>query len=315
MDLSDIDLARRSLALFGHTGALRKVATGLDSTYRVKTAGGRVFALRIASGIPFRRASAFAVEAEWIDALANNPWFDIPRVQRTENGQLAGRILDADGNARASTLLSWLPGRRRFQPNPTNARLLGRATGALHLHAQTAGPPPVGAIKAWDAKLMCLMPKRTEEALGRIAPEGVEPVQRIFAGLQRTVAKLNSTEMGLINADLGLHNVLWHKGQIGLVDFNDSGVGPYAFCLARLVARIRLHQQDQALIDELLRGYREVTPLPCVYEQWGDLFELAADAFSLNYGAGRALRRGVSLREHEQRIMHTLDERLKRLDL
>lgn len=54
---SETDIAKHSLALFGIIGSLRRIANGLDSSYRVKTAGDRVFALRVSSGIPIRRVS------------------------------------------------------------------------------------------------------------------------------------------------------------------------------------------------------------------------------------------------------------------
>ena len=81
MAAREIDLARQSLSLFGIEGTLKKVAAGLDITYRVKSGDGRVFALRCASGMFIRKVSAFATEAAWIAALATDPWFDVPKVQ------------------------------------------------------------------------------------------------------------------------------------------------------------------------------------------------------------------------------------------
>lgn len=307
-------IAKQSLTLFGIAGSLRRVAIGLDSTYRVKAEDGRIFALRVSSGLPIRRVSAFCVEAEWIDALASNQWFRVPQVQRTQAGERVGQVQDTGGAMRASTLLAWLSGRRCYQPTPVHARILGRMAGALHQHARTF-VVPAEAIKAWDARLMCLMPNDPKAGLYAIDPEAAKKVEQIYLYLEHLVATLDDDEIGLINADLGLHNVLWHDGQAGLVDFNDAGIGPYAFCLARLVGRIRLHENGQALVDELLQGYCDVRQLPTAYAQWGGLFELAADLFRLNYGAARAVRRGTPLRESEQHIVSTLDNRLKQLGL
>jgi Ser/Thr protein kinase RdoA (MazF antagonist) len=187
--------------------------------------------------------------------------------------------------------------------------------GALHQHAKTWRSPPEGAIKAWDAELMCGIRDRTKNGIYILAPEAVEPVERLYLGLTHEVATLDANEIGLINADLGLHNVLWHRGRAGLVDFNDAGVGPYAFCLARLVGRMRWHEDAQTLVEDLLSGYREVTPLPSAYEKSGDLFELATDVFRVCYYAARALSRGMPLQEPELRFVGTLGERLDRLGL
>ena len=92
---------------------------------------------------------------------------------------------------------------------------------------------------------------------------------------------LEPTEVGLINADVSEYNVVWHRWRPGLVDFNDSGLGPYAFCLGRLVERVRRMENGAALTDELLRGYQEVIPPPVDYQRWGPWFELAASMFRL----------------------------------
>ena len=44
----------QALALFGISGSFRRISNGLDFSYRVKTAEGRVFALRVSKGLPSR---------------------------------------------------------------------------------------------------------------------------------------------------------------------------------------------------------------------------------------------------------------------
>ncbi|MEM7029378.1 MAG: phosphotransferase [Chloroflexota bacterium] len=311
----EINLAKESLKQFGITGSLRRVATGLDQTYRVKANDGRVFALRVSSGMPIRRVSAFAVEAAWIDALDSNDWFAVPQVQKTERGERFAQVEDRVGIVRASTLLSWLPGRRCFQPKAKHARVMGQMTGALHQSAKHSVTPAADAIKTWDARFMCFMDSSHIEGRSVHPPKIADMVQRIYLGLEEVVASLDPQEIGLINADLGLHNVVWHRGQAGLVDFNDAGVGPYAFCLGRLVGRFRKGEYGQVLVDEILNGYRDVIPLPSVYEEWGNLFELAADIFKLNYRARRAIHRSTPLRESELHIRRSLPDKLKQLGL
>lgn len=312
MRQTETDIAKDSLARFGIAGPLKRIAAGLDWSYRVKTATGQVFALRVSSGIPIRRVSAFAIEAKWIEALFGNRWFNVPQVQRTASGERFGQVEDASGVMRASTLLTWIPGRRCYKISKAQARTLGQMAGALHQNAQAAVAPPSDAIKLWDARFMCGMGKK--DGLHSYAPEAIELVQKVHLHLQNIVATLAPHELGLINADLGLHNVLWHQGRAGLVDFNDAGIGPYAFCLGRLMARIREHEKGQILATELLNGYREVTPLPAAYEKWGSLFELAAEVFRLNFSTARAARRGTTLEEREQNIIRAFNRKLERLD-
>jgi Ser/Thr protein kinase RdoA (MazF antagonist) len=302
------DIARSSLALFGKAGSLRRIATGLDTSYRVKTVGGAVYALRVSSGMTIRRPSAYSVEAAWIDALSDNPWFRIPRVARTSDGGCIATVLDDQSVPRASTLLSWMEGRRCYRITEGHARALGQMVGVLHQNTRSSSAPPRGAIKSWDATRMCGMGKKDE--LRKFAPDAIGLVEDVYRTLGSVVTGLAPTEKGLINADVRLHNVLFHQGRAGLVDFNDAGVGPYGFCLGRLTESIRSMSRGAILADELLNGYREVTPLPPAYEQWGGLFELAAGVFKLNFSSRRAASRGTTLDTRELRSIGTLRKKL-----
>ena len=280
-------------------------------SYRVKTAEGPVYALRVSSGMNIRRASAYSVEAAWIDGLSDNPWFRIPRVARTTDGACIATVLDDQSVPRASTLLTWIEGRRCFRIGSKHARALGQMVGALHLASQGAAPPPRGAIKSWDATLMC---GGRKDALHRFCTDAIGLVGDVYSALAQVMSGIEQKEKGLINADLGLHNVLFYEGRgAGLVDFNDSGIGPYAFCLSRLLERIRLMDRGEALVEEILNGYSEVTPLPSAFKKWGGLLELAAAVFKLNFGAQRADSRGTTLERREQetirRLRRMLDSR------
>jgi hypothetical protein len=58
-----------------------------------------------------------------------------------------------------------------------------------------------------------------KDGLHKFASEIVDVVQEVHQRFERIVATLESHEIGLINADMGLHNVVWHEGRAGLVDF------------------------------------------------------------------------------------------------
>lgn len=311
--MSETEIAKQSLAAFGQTGVLRLITNGLDRSYRVKKADGSVFALRVAKGGRARRpVSAFRIEAGWIDALSTELQGQIPTPHRTESGHLVGQVTDSEGNARASTLLEWLPGRRRSTINSTHARCLGRLTGALHRHSQRTAAPPTGSIKAWDADLMCLMPLK--DRLDHF-PEAADIVRSVHHLVQTIEHRLTAEDVGLINADIGLHNILWHRGRATLVDFNDAGIGPYAFCLGRLVERIRLHENGDHLADALLAGYSEIIPLPPAYAKWGTLFEMAAAVFKFKFSDARINQRGVNLRSFERASLERLTDQLERFEL
>lgn len=77
-------------------------------------------------------------------------------------------------------------------------------------------------------------------------------------------------EFGLIHADLGPHNWVFRGSEVGLIDFDQFGLG---FCLYDLVgvlvsfAHWDSYEEHQ---DRLLTGYETVRPLPdCTKEQLG----------------------------------------------
>ena len=74
-------------------------------------------------------------------------------------------------------------------------------------------------------------------------------------------------------------------------------------------------EKGQLLVNALLSGYSEVAPLPAAYEKWGDLFEMAAALFKLDFRAARVVQRGTTLQERELHIVSTLSRGLERIDL
>jgi Ser/Thr protein kinase RdoA (MazF antagonist) len=307
------EIVKQSLAQFGITGSIRLIGNSLDYSYRVKTSDDRVFALRISSGIPIRDVSAFAVEAEWIDEMFGNCWCRVPKLQRTASGERISQVHDDEGLARASTLLAWIQGKRVYRIGTKLARALGHASAALHLSAQNRTNPSAKAIKTWDGTFMCGV--RSKDALHQFAPEAVSLVERTHHHMLEVYGSLDPGEIGLINADVGLHNIVWHQGRAGLIDFNDAGIGAYAFCLGRLTERIRRLDNGTKLTEELLRGYREVTPLPPAYERWGPLFEVTAAVFAMKFRQTRVDERGTELSDREKIAIHTCNEKLDLLNL
>lgn len=73
-----------------------------------------------------------------------------------------------------------------------------------------------------------------------------------------------------LHGDLGVHNMLFSRGRLVVIDFDDLMMGPAAFDLCRLdvgvTATFGVPDQDAAARDRCRRlaieGYREIAPLP-----------------------------------------------------
>jgi Ser/Thr protein kinase RdoA (MazF antagonist) len=67
---------------------------------------------------------------------------------------------------------------------------------------------------------------------------------------------------GLLHGDLHHGNTLFQAGQVGAIDFDDCGDGPWLYDLAVTLSALRERPDFIALREALLTGYRQVRPLP-----------------------------------------------------
>lgn len=141
-------------------------------------------------------------------------------------------------------------------------------------------------LKDWGSRMCGLGP--VDRVVDLVGPAAVEVIVAVEQRAAAAVAALPAEASGIINADLGAHNTVWHEGRPGLFDFNDTGIGPYAFDLARFLLTLQRHEQARALQAAALDGYRSRTPLPHGWEEHGRTFASAADVFMLRYHAARA---------------------------
>ena len=261
-----------------------------------------------------RNQSAFRIEATWMDQLSREAWFRVPKPLATKGGELVG-VVDYEGDQRAVMMTRWIPGRKsRQRATLEHASLLGRVSATLHKHARSIDIENIGAIKVWNIQRMTasfLNSARLEE----VFPEAGALTETTNSLLDDTLKIVKPDDFGLINADLGTHNVLWHRSGPGVVDFNDAGVGPYAFCLARLRAGLYQYQNGQELAAALIRGYRQISPLPDGIGDNEGVFELAADLFIAHYASDRAMQQNQLTRRKAQLLFRSSMERLDALQI
>jgi Ser/Thr protein kinase RdoA (MazF antagonist) len=101
--------------------------------------------------------------------------------------------------------------------------------------------------------------------------------QAIAERIGEVMARLGTDRsvFGLIHADLIFANVLFHRGEVCAIDFDDCGFGYFLYDMAILLDRIEMRDDYSALRAALLAGYRQVRPLAGEHEAYLDLFVLA----------------------------------------
>lgn len=138
----DLHLPRDALQRAGLEGHLRRVATGLDSTYRAKLTDGRQVAVRVAGPFDFRCPEATLMEAAWVRAIGRDTDLRVPYVVAPTKAE-PFLVDDREGRQRGVLILSWVEGRKmRRRLAPHHSYALGAAAAVLHRHAHTFAAPP-----------------------------------------------------------------------------------------------------------------------------------------------------------------------------
>lgn len=282
---------------------IRRVATGLDSTYRVGLNDGRRVAIRVAGAVPVRQPTAVQMEAAWLRALRDSE-VRVPEVIEPRDLEMPPSITDAEGRQRGYLVLSWLDGiKMRWRFTPRHARELGAAAAQLHRHAQDFLPPSGAWAKTWASSKLCGADGSIDTVVAVAGPGSRQTIEEVVDRLNAAYEELGGVDWTLINGDLGPHNCVWKREDPpGLFDFNDLGWGYTGFDFARYLSGLRWRPTGAALVDAALAGYQSEAPLPRSFVEHGRLFEVAAALFLAHYLADRVAERG----EHAVQLVREL---------
>lgn len=246
---------------------LRLLNHGFNTTFRVDTADGGRFALRL--NVNSRRTDAnIAAEMAWLAALSTDTDLWVPTPVATRDGALLTHVEFPDlGRVLPAALFHWLPGRDLGAgATPAQMRATGRATAALHEHGARWRLPDGTDLPAIDTVLMDVPDHFADEhplltdAHRAVIGAAMQQVQGHFDALLAGAARQP------LHADIHVWNLKWHRGRLAVFDFDDSGIGVPAQDLAITAYYIR---DDAAQEAALLEGYQEVRPLPpCTSAQY-----------------------------------------------
>lgn len=223
-----------------NVAALGLVATGTNLIYRVRTAGGEEYALRIAS--PNRRTQDdLRLETSWLEALAEDTDIRSPRVVRAADGSPFVRV-ETSGvpGERLALLMSWLPG-RVLSGRPTEATVgaMGALFARLHLHGAGWSPPPELTPRIFDRVFsrdepVVLFADEQEDAYDN---RSHRIIREAWEGADHTYGALDRRDLRVIHCDLWTANIKVHRGVLQPFDFEDA------------VRGFRLHDLAMALLD------------------------------------------------------------------
>ena len=238
---------------------LRVLLHAYNTTFRVDTADGRRFALRINTNSLKSHANLDA-ELAWLDAIARETEIAVPAPQRTSDGSLRTEVwFEPLRRSLPVVVMSWLPGRDLDDRSHDGYRALGRTMARLHEHALTWTPPNGAEFPSHDAVLFDIPNVlATDHHLLTDTSRAVF-AEALARGQQAYADVLAAGPVIPIHADLHGGNAKWLHGRLAVFDFDDAAVGAPAQDLAISAYYLRDDLDgEQVMLD----GYAEVRLLP-----------------------------------------------------
>ena len=271
------ELARAALKAYD-LGNVRLVLThyGANAIYRVEqTRDRKRFVLRLHA--PHTPAAYIRSELAWLDAL-HSEGFTVPGAIRRRDGDVVTTVpLPEFSERRGTTLLTWIEGRAiPKRRTPEMLRRIGREIARLHEHAAQRGAPQQFKRPRWDPPSLrksdawCRLTAQQTDLFAEVAERFTSAARDLGAG---------SRAFGVIHGDFTFDNLLAHRAEVRVIDFDDCGSGYYLYDLATLIDRIEWREDYGALRTALIAGYREERPLAAEHEMLLDLFLLVRWVF------------------------------------
>lgn len=254
-----LEIAKEAARHWGLGGAEIALAARRENVvFRVSAPGGE-YALRLHRP-GYRSDAELTSELQWMAALAEGG-LDVPQPLAAQDGRfmvaVAGHQVD---------VLNWVPGAalgcagelQGVEDRPAFCHALGRAMARMHDISDAWEKPEGFTRPAWDrAGLLGEAPLwgRFWEHPHLGAPERAL-LERVRAAADDVLSRAEQgADYGLIHADLLSENMLWDRGRIYMIDFDDGGFGFRDFELATFLLRFEDAPDYAELRAALCEGY------------------------------------------------------------
>lgn len=257
-----LKLAQQALARypFARQGKLSLLCRSENATFLLE-AGGKRYALRLHRENYHQRADIES-ELHWLDALRETG-IVVPQAVADMDGETVQSLALDDGSVRHVVLFDWIDGEMpTTEVDPRAFQQLGHITARLHQHSRQWQKPAGFQRIIWDHHTV-VSPQshwgdwRDAPNL-RLADRPVveEVIARVDGELQQFGK--DASRYGLIHADLRLTNLLLHKGETRVIDFDDCGMGWYLHDLAAAISFVEHHPRAADWVDNWIKGYEQV---------------------------------------------------------
>ena len=242
--------------LYGLAVSIGALPGERDSNFRLRTADGREFVLKIQDVAADAGSTGCLVSV--LDHLAEqDPALPVPRLLPTQEGEAIGRF-SRDGADYATCLLSFLPGQLLADSKPNDGLLhhAGATLARLDRGLQGFFHPSLNRRLAWDVRRL---PELAEFSGYIDAPALRETVDSVTDAFRSCLPRLRGLRSQAIHGDCHAANLLVDaSGQsiCGILDFGDMIHAPVIFEPAVAMSELLTEAATPlASVTAVLRGY------------------------------------------------------------
>jgi Ser/Thr protein kinase RdoA (MazF antagonist) len=274
-DLSEADaaahletVARRALAAYSvdRASELTLLNISENATFAVDDAAtGQRTVLRI-HRLGYHNRAEIQSELIWQDQLREQAGVRTPHIVPTATGERLLELDEGRSEPRHVVMFEWLEGAEPPEERFVESfELLGDITARMHDHVVIWSRPPGFTRFAWDYDgAFGTQPRwgRWQDGIA-VGTAERDVLGRLDQALRHRLGQFGQSRerYGLVHADLRLANLLLHKDQVQVIDFDDCGWSWLLYDLGAALSFIEHDPKVPELIDAWLRGYRRVRTL------------------------------------------------------
>jgi hydroxylysine kinase len=249
---------------YGLSATVRRLDSERDQNFRLQTADGGDYVLKIANPAEDRAVTNLQTEA-LRHVAAREPGLPIPRIVPASNGAVELDVTFEDGSRRVVRLLSFLAGTPMHQASPSAElrRNVGRCAARLAQALRDFVHPGANHKLLWDIQHAAEL----RPLLGTVPSNQRETVERFLDGfVAHAVPVLARLATQPLHNDLNPHNIVVDPGEpsrvSGIIDFGDLTATARVNDLA-IAAAYQVVDGDHPLAPacELIAAYHAVAPL------------------------------------------------------
>ena len=240
-----------------------------NMTYRIDRGSGEKLILRVHRD-GYQSYETIMSEIAWMNALQTEARILTPQALPGTDGKLIQRVPAPTIGSLNCVLINWIDGEMPQETGELSDLLepftqLGDITARLHRQAIVWKRPKFFMRQSWDFEgTIGERPIWGRYMEGQGLTDADKRLLKKCGDLIKSRLERfgNSPDrFGLIHADLRLANLLIHRGNIRVIDFDDCGLGWFLYDIGAALSFMEDREDVPELVEAWVKGYLGVRPL------------------------------------------------------